>query len=113
MANKAVSHAFRDYVLDQLGELDGLSHRAMFGGTGLYQDDRFFAIIWRDVLYLKTDGATRGDFEAEGMAPFRPFPGRSGSMQYCEVPLTVLESAHDLVAWARRSVAIAARAPRA
>lgn len=113
MTKKAVSHAFRDYVLDQLDKLGGLSHRAMFGGIGLYQDGRFFAIIWRDVLYLKADGTTRADFEDLGMPAFRPFPGRSASMQYYEVPLAVLESAQDLVAWARRSIAITARAPKA
>lgn len=111
MAKKAASHTFRDYVLDQLEDLGGLSHRAMFGGVGLYQDGRFFAIIWRDVLYLKADNTTRADFEAEGMSAFQPYPGRSGTMQYYQVPLAVLESAHDLVAWARKSVAIAARAP--
>jgi TfoX/Sxy family transcriptional regulator of competence genes len=38
------------------------------------------------------------------MKPFRPFPSRRGSMRYYEVPLGVLESPDELVAWARRAV---------
>jgi DNA transformation protein len=36
---------FRDFVLDQLSELPGLTHRAMFGGYGLCQHEIFFGII--------------------------------------------------------------------
>ena len=35
MANK--QDGFKDYVLDQLADLRGVTCRAMFGGYGLYQ----------------------------------------------------------------------------
>jgi DNA transformation protein len=82
----------------------------MFGGVGLYCDGLFFGIIARDVLYLKVDESNRTDFERAGSRPFKPYPDRSGTMQYYEVPLDVLESAVDLTAWARKSVSVAARA---
>jgi DNA transformation protein len=106
------SPSFRSYVLDQLQELDGVSARSMFGGTGLYQHDVFFGIIARDVLYLKVDDTNRAEFIAAGSEPFQPYPDRAGTMQYYAVPLGVLESAAELTAWARKSVAVGRRTPR-
>jgi hypothetical protein len=44
--------SFKDFVLDQLQELDGIEARRMFGGHGLYQDETFFAILHKGKLYL-------------------------------------------------------------
>jgi DNA transformation protein len=82
----------------------------MFGGVGLYSRGVFFGIIARDVLYMKTDDTTRGEYERAGMKPFRPYPDRAGTMQYYAVPVGVLESASELVEWARKAVGVAARA---
>ena len=79
----------------------------MFGGVGLYHRGVFFGLLARDTLYLKVDDANRPDYKAAGMKPFRPYPGRRGSMRYYAVPLDVLESAPELAAWARKAVAAA------
>ena len=85
----------------------------MFGGIGLYHRGVFFGLLARDTLYLKVDDANRPDYKAAGMKPFRPYPGRRGSMRYFAVPLDVLESAPELTTWARKAVAAAtAGAPR-
>ncbi len=84
----------------------------MFGGTGLYCDDVFIGIIARDRLYLKVDESNRPDYERHGMEAFKPYPDRPGTMHYYEVPVGVLESALDLLAWARQSIAAAGRASR-
>jgi DNA transformation protein len=104
-----VSDAFRAFVLDQLDDLGDVAPKAMFGGVGLYCDGVFFGIMARDALYLKVDDSNRPDYERAGMEPFRPYPHRSGTMQYYAVPLDVLESARDLVEWAQRAVAAAGR----
>jgi DNA transformation protein and related proteins len=67
----------------------------------------FFGLIALDVLYLKVDDTNRGDYEAAGSQPFRPYPDRAGTMQYYAVPVDVLESQLDLVEWARRAVHVA------
>ena len=85
----------------------------MFGGVGLYYRGLFFGIIARDVLYLKVDDRNRPDYRRAGMKPFKPYRDRPGTMQYYAVPLEVLESALDLAAWARKSVAAAERSHRA
>ena len=104
-----VTDAFRTFVLDQLDGLDDLVSRAMFGGVGLYSRGVFFGILANDVLYLKVDDTNRGDYELAKMSPFKPYPDRSGTMEYFAVPIDVLENAADLTEWARRSVAVARR----
>jgi len=108
----AVSNAFKSFVLDQLDDLGDVVPRSMFGGVGLYSRGVFFGIIARDVLYLKTDDTTRPDYERAGMKPFQPYPDRPGTMQYYAVPVGILESTSELVEWARKAVAVAARATR-
>ena len=94
---------FRDFVLDQLSALDGLDCRAMFGGHGLYRWDAFFGILFRGVLYLKVDDASRPGFERLGMGPFRP--GKKQTLKsFYEVPPDVLENRSTLTDWARRAV---------
>jgi DNA transformation protein len=105
-----VSHAFRQFVLDQLQEAGEIIPRAMFGGVGLYARGHFFGIIAGDVLYLRVDETTRPAYERYGMAPFKPYPNRSVTMKYYAVPLVVLESQEELAKWARQSIRVAERA---
>ena len=106
----ACSAEFLSYVKEQLSMLRGVSARRMFGGYGLYCEDRFFGLISGDVLYFKVDDGNRPDYEARGMGHFRPFAGkRQVRMNYFEVPADVLEDAEQCAEWARRSVAAAHR----
>lgn len=102
-----LSSSFERFVLDQLAELGPVTSRRMFGGAGLYSGDEFFGLIAGDALYLKVDDETRQDYEAAGMKPFKPYAGRPTTMRYYRVPLSVLESAPDLVEWARKALAAA------
>jgi DNA transformation protein len=104
-----VSDGFKSFVLDGLEAVGNLAARSMFGGVGLYCDGLFFGIIASDVLYLKVDDENRPQYERAGSKPFRPYAQRSGTMQYWAVPLDVLESAPELVAWARAAVSAANR----
>jgi DNA transformation protein len=105
----AVKNDYRQYVLEQLQGLGGVTSRRMFGGAGLYHEGRFFAIIMHDTLYFKVDDSSRRDYEVRGMAQFRPFPDRpQSSATYYEVPADILEDAEECVAWARKSASIAA-----
>lgn len=107
LASLKVSDAFKSFVLDQLDELGDVVPRSMFGGVGLYCRGVFFGIMARDVLYLKVDDTNRADYERAGMKPFKPYPDRAGTMQYYAVPVGVLESAAELVAWAAKAVRVA------
>jgi DNA transformation protein len=107
----AVSQAYFDYVLEQLAGLEGLASRRMFGGYGVYCDGVFFALISGDILYFKVGAANRPDYAKRGMRQFRPFADRPQvSADYYELPAEVLEDPEECIAWARRSVAVAASA---
>ena len=106
----AVNPDFRTFVLEQLARsVPEIRSRSMFGGGGIYAGDLFFALIAGDTLYLKVDDSNRGDFEAIGMGPFRPF-GESGEvMQYYELPGDLLEDVEALQTWAEKAIATAER----
>jgi DNA transformation protein len=109
LASLKVSDAFKAFVLAQFDELGDVVPRSMFGGVGLYCRGVFFGIIAQDTLYLKVDDQNRNDYDSAGMKPFRPYAHRSGTMEYYAVPVNVLESASELAAWARKSIAVAER----
>ena len=111
----SVSDGFLQFVLEQLEPLGPITPKPMFGGVGLYARDLFFAILMRDVLYLKADAATRGAREAAGGLPFQPFPDRprgKAVTQYYSAPISILEDGDALLGWARQSIAIAGQAKR-
>lgn len=107
-----VSDDYRDFVLEQLRRATpaAITHRAMFGGVGLYADGLFFALLADDATYLKTDEATRGVFEARGMGPFLPYGDPDRPMRYHELPAELLEDPGELEAWIDQAVAVARRA---
>ena len=90
----------RDYVLDLLDPLGGVSARPMFGGVGIYRDGIMFALITgSDVMYLRTDDGNRAAFEDAGMQPFVPFTDGRMTMPYHMVPADVMEDADEMCAW--------------
>lgn len=109
----AVTPSYRTFVLEQIGRvIPGVRSRSMFGGIGIYADELFFALIANDILYFKVSDANRGDFEARGMGPFRPFGEHGEVMSYYQVPEDVLEDLEVLREWADKSVAVASHKRR-
>ena len=98
-------------MLEQLAPCGRLTSRKMFGGVGLYAEGLFFALLDDDVLYLKGDDALKPAFEAAGSQAFDPF-GEGKPMAYWSAPADALDDGDLLVAWARRSLEVAARRKR-
>jgi DNA transformation protein len=97
------SEGFKDFVLDQLTDLRGVTCRAMFGGYGLYHRATFFGIIHKGRLYFKVTPETVEQYNAHGMSPFRPNPKQTLKSFY-EVPVGVIEDTEQLNKWAEQSV---------
>lgn len=95
---------FKDFVLDQLADLHGLTCRAMFGGYGLYRSAIFFGIIHKGRLYFKVTITTVEQYKAHGMKPFRP-NAKQALKNYYEVPLEILEHSEHLTVWASQAAA--------
>ena len=93
---------FKDFVLDQLNELPGLTCRAMFGGYGLYCDRVFFGIVHKGRLYFKTNATTAPRYREREMRPFTPNAKQTLNTYY-EVPVDVLENAGELTIWAQQA----------
>lgn len=96
------SDEYKDFVLDQLADLHGLTCRAMFGGHGLSFRGTFFGIIHRGRLYFKTHPATVSVYRAKKMKPFKPNASQI-LKHYYEVPVEIVESPEDLAEWAMQA----------
>jgi DNA transformation protein len=109
MKNSSLS----DYVMDALGDIDGIRSRAMFGGEGLYVKDVFFGLIWKGRLYLRVDDAVRPDYESRGSKPFvYSRDGVSRTMNYYEAPVDILEDHDELRRWVERAVRASSEAKK-
>ena len=95
--------SFKDFVLDQLGQVPQLMCKAMFGGHGLYQRETFFGIIHKGRFYLKTNAMTQPTYTQRAMQPFRP-NAKQLLRHYFEVPVDILEDAEQLRTWARQAI---------
>ena len=104
-----VSEEYLEYVLDQITIEGDISARSMFGGYGVFMDNKMFGIVSDDVLYLKADNQNRQDYERAGMHPFRPYKDQSRIMSYYEVPADILESVTELEPWVEKALGAARR----
>jgi DNA transformation protein len=93
---------FKDFVLDQLSDLRGVTCHAMFGGYGLYCGRVFFGIAHKGRLYFKTNATTAPRFREREVKPFRPNATQTLNTYY-EVPVDVLEDAEELTIWAQQA----------
>ncbi|MBI5877087.1 MAG: TfoX/Sxy family protein [Chloroflexi bacterium] len=96
---------FRDFVVDQLREVQGVVARSMFGGHGLYRGEAFFGVIYEGRLYFKTDAQSEVAYRERGMDFFHPKP-HIYLKHHFEVPADVLEDSEQLAVWARRALAV-------
>ena len=94
--------SFKDFVLDQLDGLRGVTCRSMFGGYGLYRGEVFFGIIHKGRLYFKTDETSRAAYRERGMKPFRP-NAKQTLKTYYEVPIEIIEDQEQLAQWAMQA----------
>ena len=104
----SVQPQYLAYVLEQLAPLGGLRSNRMFGGIGLYSEELFFGLIDDDTLFFKTDESNIAEYKARKMPRFMPFPVKTDvALGYHQVPADIIEDPEELVAWARKSVAVA------
>jgi DNA transformation protein and related proteins len=108
-------HPLIEYICDQLAAWSPVVARRLFGGWGLYRDGIMFGLIGRETVYFRTDDRNRGDFEAEGMEPFRyRMPnGKTIDLAYHRLPADALEDGEELGRWADTAFAAAQSAANA
>ena len=99
---------FVDYTLELLADLGPVRAKSMFGGFGLYREDRMFGIIADEVVYFKVDDVNRKAFEDEGLEPFR-LESKNAVMSYYTVPESAMDDAVEMCRWGRLGVDAALR----
>jgi DNA transformation protein len=105
-----VSPAVRKDLLERLNSVAPVSDRSMFGGVGLYCEDRFFGLIDDDLLYFRVDETSLPDYLKAGMGPFAPFGPEKASKVHFQVPPSVIADKRKLKAWLMKAVAAAEKA---
>ena len=95
-----LSTDYRDFILDQLSQVEDIMPRRMFGGLGLFNDSVMFGILSSmDGFFLRVDNINQPDFEALSAEPFRPNQGGGMTMACFQVPVEILEDPERLAIW--------------
>ena len=104
--------AFVEHVLELLQDLGDVKARAMFGGYGIFCNEKMMALVADSVLYFKVDDNSRPLFEAEQCRPFtytRKDNRTPIVMSYFEAPAAAMERASELCIWGQRAYEAAER----
>lgn len=103
---------FVQHVIETMGRFGPVETKPMFGGWGLYHEGVFFALVFDDTLYFKTDAENRTDFDARDLEPFvfHQKDGDTITTSYCRAPEEALETLDAMADWARKGYAAALRA---
>lgn len=114
MSERQAAKDFAQAMVALLAPFGPLRARALFGGHGLYLEERIFAITGWGRLWFKVDAETKPRFLAAGGEAF-VYPGSRGpvEMSYCTPPPEALESFERLAPWAELALQAAARAAEA
>ena len=100
-----------DHLLELLEPVGAVQAKRMFGGWGIYQAERMFAIVIDGELGLKTDDVNREHFEAAGCQPCTYVKqGKPMPMSYWHVPDDALDSPEAMRSWAQLALQAADRA---
>jgi DNA transformation protein len=101
-----------DHLRDLFAAFGPVTPRRMFSGFGVFADDLLFALVVRDLIYLKTDALTVPDFEREGSSPFS-YKRKNGIgvlTSLWRLPERLYDDPEELAEWARRAHEAARRA---
>ena len=95
---------------DLFAEFGPIAIRRFFGGEGIYAGDIMIGMVFGDLIYLTTDGDTRGAFLAEKCEPFRFTKRSTGeivSTHWYAIPERLYDDREELAQWARTALAVA------
>lgn len=109
-----VKSSLAGYVAEQLAPLGRITSRAIFGGVGVFIDERLLAIVMGEKLYLHTDKSNLDDYVARGMQQFKPYPNAFDlTTDHHEVPPEIVNDAEQLKIWGERALNAAIESARA
>ncbi|MCB0273744.1 MAG: TfoX/Sxy family protein [Calditrichaeota bacterium] len=91
---------FVAHLLELMESAGPVRSRPMFGGYGIYLNDRMFGLVAEKVLYLKTDEQNRELFREKNLGPFVYLKaGKPTETSYCQAPEEALEDPDEMRRW--------------
>jgi DNA transformation protein len=104
---------FVAHVVETMRPTLAATAKRMFGGHGLFDDGRMFALIVDDVLYLRCGEDNRAAFDALALPSFEyaRLDGARAVMSYRQAPGDALESPAEMREWVRGALAVARAGP--
>lgn len=109
-----VKSSLASYVTEHLAFLGRISNRAIFGGVGIFIEERLLGIVINEQLYLHTDKSNLDDYLARGMEQFKPYPNAFDlTTDHHRVPQDIIDEPELLKEWGRRSLVSAIEAAKA
>ncbi len=103
-----------DYVTGELTFLGRISTKAIFGGVGIFIDERLLGIVMDDKVYLHTDVSNIDAYTSRGMPQFKPYPNAFDlPTDHHQVPAEILQDPGQLKERGRRALAAAVESARA
>jgi TfoX/Sxy family transcriptional regulator of competence genes len=92
----ASEQKFVDFIIDQMGHSEQITYKKMFGEYGLYFNNKLFALVCDNKLYIKPTQAGRDYIKSVVEAP--PYSGAK--------PSFLIEEQLDDHVWLRQLVTI-------
>ncbi len=108
-----LSKGFEAFAAELLQELGPIQIKRMFGGAAAYQNERIFALLDNDAIWIKVDDLNEAAFADLGL-PRMTYPMKDGrilDMAYRRLPDSALDDPSEAAQWARLGIEAAARAP--
>ena len=108
-----VKSELASYVEEQLAFLGRLSTKSIFGGIGIFVDERLLGIVMDDRLYLHTDTSNLHTYQDRGMPQFKPYPNAFDlTTDHHQVPAEIVDDPGQLKAWGEQALAAAIEAAK-
>ena len=109
MAAKADPHRFDDLF----AAFGPVTLRRLFGGEGIYADNRIVGLVSADRIFLKTDEASRAAYRAESCKPFYfRKDGKRIASSYFAIPERLYDEPEELALWVQKAQVVARTKPK-
>jgi DNA transformation protein len=108
-----VKSELASYVEEQLAFLGRISTKSIFGGIGIFIDERLLGIVMDDKVYLHTDASNLRAYQERGMPQFKPYPNAFDlTTDHHQVPPEIVDDAALLKQWGEQALAAAIEAAK-
>jgi DNA transformation protein len=103
-----------NYVVEQLAFLGRISSRPIFGGIGVFIEERLLGIVINGSLYLHTGEVNLDDYVSRGMPQFKPYPNAFDlTTDHHQAPADVVQNPEALKIWGERALTAAIEGAKA